>query len=167
MKPLSFAFAFVGMLAAFTPAFAETYVATEALISADKQGPHKGIAQHVIGFKNGAVVPGYIAFAQDGCTLTFPHGRVASIAKGEQLRESREFTVRQLSRENCLEWDNSTGDDLCFRYGEPFTDLILEGELTRASGEKAEVFCRVYEQSNPRSAYAQWFQSVNGLLRSL
>ena len=164
MKFLSFAL-FCALFS--TTAFAETYQATEALMSADREGPHKGIAQHVIGLKNGAVVPGYIAFAQDGCTLTFPQGKVAVIGKGEKLTETRAFTVRPLSRENCLEWDNSTGDDVCYKYGEPFTDLILEGELSRDNGEKAAVFCRVYEQSDTRSAYAQWYQSYGGLLRSL
>lgn len=152
-----------------TTAFAgEVYQSRATLVSADKEGPHKTIAQHVIGLKYGAVVQGYIAFAQEGCTLSFPQGKVAVIERGEKLTETRAFSVRKLTRDNCLEWDNSTGDDLCFKYGEPFTDYILEGELSRANGEKAEVFCRAYDQgTNERSVYTQWFDSYNGLLQSL
>lgn len=158
----------LSLLLLTSAAHAETYQATETLSSADREGPHKTIAQHVIGLKNGAVVPAYIAEAQDGCTLTFPQGKVAVIEKGEKLTETGAFTVRKVSRENCLEWgQNQGGDDVCEKFGESFTDLLLEGELTAEKAGRAAVFCRVYEQSEPSSAYAQWYQSHSGLLRSL
>ena len=140
------------------------YVVAKDLVSADMTGPHRGIAQHQIGFKNGAVVPAYKA----DCTLTLRPGVLAQLPQREELRPTAPFAVQQIERENCLSWGTSSGgDDVCEKHGEPFVDQLLTGELERNNGEKVAVFCRAYDEVDPRAAEQLWSSAIQGLLLNL
>jgi hypothetical protein len=160
MKTLVFAAFVLGSTIA--QAAPETYLVFKNAHSADIVGPHRGIAQHVIGLKEGNVVPAYKA----DCTLSFRQGQLAQLSRKEELLLASPLVASEVQRDNCLTWGTSSGgDDVCEEFGAPSIDQVLTGELERiGSGEKVLVFCRAYDQKDSQAAFDLWDTSIRGLL---
>lgn len=141
--------------------FLALYIVATNLVTADLTGPHKGIAQHTIGFKNGAVVSEYLS----DCSLTMTPGSPAQLQRREELWLETPFRIQSVERMNCIEWGQTNGgDDVCVAEGKPFIDQILNGEFLLNSGEKIKIFCRANDQADSAVAEALFESATRGLL---